>query len=327
MAVVKLTNIQKLAMDCYKGNVTNYTKHDAEEAIRKEILDRVGGEWNYTNYQKNKWDVFALISELIDVEVNRITAEDLSDFCEIKNVPLGDKAEFKVKNRKLFKVANIADGKNSVRRQRLLNSKVPTTSFRLAVAIYEEFDRFVAGRIDFVDLINTVAASFAHEIAETIAAAIGGLYTGLNTNLKTEGALDEDKLAEICEKVKGASGTVPCLYGSPLALGKIKGAESDIEKGERRQYGYLKTFRSYPMLELPNTYDKDDNTWSLPTDVILVIPNGSEKFVKLALEGETRITENTDGSVRDDQEIEYFMSEKLQLGVLGSEYFGAYKIV
>ena len=37
--------------------------------------------------------------------------------------------------------------------------------------------------------------------------------------------------------------------------------------------------------------------------------------------------ENTDGTVRDDQQIEFVMQRKMHLGVLVASRFGAYEIV
>ena len=69
MALAKLTDIQKIARDCYRGNVEKFSKDAANDVLRAEIIERVGGEWNYTNFQKNKWDVYALLQEVIDVNL------------------------------------------------------------------------------------------------------------------------------------------------------------------------------------------------------------------------------------------------------------------
>ena len=53
MALAKMTDLQKLAMDCYEGKVKNYTNGNPEEVLRNEIVEKVGGEWNYYNFQKN----------------------------------------------------------------------------------------------------------------------------------------------------------------------------------------------------------------------------------------------------------------------------------
>ena len=84
----------------------------------------MGGEkYNYYKFQENKWGFYNLISELISDDINRLNEEVFSPFCDFENFDLGDKKEFTVENTNLFKVANIADGVNSTRRQRLLNKK------------------------------------------------------------------------------------------------------------------------------------------------------------------------------------------------------------
>ena len=60
--------------------------------------------------------------------------------------------------------------------------------------------------------------------------------------------------------------------------------------------------------------------------MLLVLPVG-EKIVKLGFEGDLMTIENTDGTVRDDQQIEFFMQRKMHLGVLVASRFGAYEIV
>ena len=72
MALAKLTDIQKIARDCYRGNVEKFSKDAANDVLRAEIIERVGGEWNYTNFQKNKWDVYALLQEVIDVRFSKL---------------------------------------------------------------------------------------------------------------------------------------------------------------------------------------------------------------------------------------------------------------
>ena len=176
MALAKLTDIQKIARDCYRGNVEKFSKNAANDVLRAEIIERVGGEWNYTNFQKNKWDVYALLQEIIDVDLVNLSEEAFKQFCEVKNFELGDAPEFTIKNNNLFKVGIIADGINSTRRQRKLGSRVRTEAFKLAIATYEELDRFIAGRIDWKDYVDTVVASFNHEIATQIVGAFGKAY-------------------------------------------------------------------------------------------------------------------------------------------------------
>lgn len=326
MALAKLTDIQKLALDCYNGKVENFSVRDGEDTLRNEILNIVGGEWDYYSYQENKHKIFRLISEVLTIKVNELTTESFAEFCEVRDYALGDKVEFTVKNTDLFKVANIADGKNSTRRQRLLGKKVPTVAYKLAVAIYEEFDRFLAGRINWKEMVDAVAASFQHEIAMQISNAIQTAYTTTHENLKVSSNYSDAELKKLIAKVKGATGQEVVIYGTPTALGQVEGAGAVADLNDKREFGYTRIFDGVKMLELPQVYDVEANKFGVKENLLLIVPVG-ERLVKLGFEGQLMTIENTDGTVRDDQQIEFFMQRKMHLGVLVASRFGAYEIV
>ena len=278
MALAKLTDIQKIARDCYTGNVEKYSKNAANDVLRAEIIERVGGEWNYTNFQKNKWDVYALLQEVIDVDLVNLSEEAFKQFCEVKNFELGDAPEFNIKNNNLFKVGIIADGINSTRRQRKLGSKVRTDAFKLAIASYEELDRFIAGRIDWKEYVDTVVASFNHEIATQIVGAFGQAYSEIGTNLKVSTNAEgvDEELKKIINKVKGATGKNVEIYGTAEALGKIKGVGALSDADDKKSMGYVRVFNGVKLVELPNTYNEGTDEWALNNDAIYVIPNGNK---------------------------------------------------
>ena len=278
MALAKLTDIQKIARDCYRGTVEQYSKSAANDVLRAAILEKVGGEWNYTNLQKNKWDVYALIQEIIDVDLVALSEEAFKQFCEVKNFELGDSAEFSIKNNSLFKVGIIADGINSTRRQRKLGSKLRTDAFKLAIATYEELDRFIAGRIDWKDYVDTVVASFNHEIGTQIVEGFGRAYSEIGTNLKisTNAQGVDEELKKIINRVKGATGKNVEVFGTAEALGKVQGAGALVDADDKREIGYVKIFNGTKMVELPNTYNEVTGEWALSNDVLYVIPTGNK---------------------------------------------------
>lgn len=327
MANIGLTDLQKVARDCYAGKVEGYSNQGGEEVLRKAILEKLGGEWTYANFQRNKWDVYGLIQEMIDVNINRLTRDAFSDFTEIVNTNLGDAPEFKVKNKNLFQVAVIADGINSVRRQRKLDSKLQTSAFKLAIAIYEEFERFITGRIDWADLVDTLSESFNYEIATQIASAFEGAYNDINANLKksTNSAGVDDELTKIINKVEGATGRKCKVYGTSEALGNIKGASGDLEKEDIRNFGVVRRFKGTDLVKLQNVYDEKNNVWALRNDMLYVIPDG-EKIIRMGIEGGVTILEDTTGMTRDDQQVEMSMMQKMHIGVLVASKFGAVQI-
>lgn len=327
MALAKLTDIQKVARDCYVGNVEKFSKNAANDVLRAEIIERVGGEWSYTNFQKNKWDVYALLQEIIDVDLVNLSEEAFKQFCEVKNFELGDSAEFVVKNNNLFKVGIIADGINSTRRQRKLGSKLRTDAFKLAIATYEELDRFIAGRIDWREYVDTVVASFNHEIATQIVNAFGQAYSEIATNLKestTEDGVDA-ALKTIINRVKGATGKAVEVYGTAEALGKIASVGAIADLNDKREFGFVQIVNGVKMVELPNTYNEATNEWALDNNVLYVLP-ANEKVIRLGYEGGVTILEDTTGTHRDDQQIEMTYMQKIHVGVLVAAKFGAVEI-
>ena len=326
MALAKLTDLQKLAMDCYEGKVKNYTNGNPEDVLRNEVIEKVGGEWNYYNFQKNKWDVYALIGEMIEQNLTRLSADTFADFCEVKDFALGDRVEFTVKNTDLFKVANIADGINSTRRQRLMGKKIPTTAYKMAIAIYEELDRFLAGRIDWRAMVDNVSASFNQEIANQIAKAMEGAYEQLNSNFVKSGSYSDKELQTLVAKVEAATGQKVTIYGTAEALANVEGAGALIDAEDNRNYGFVQLFNGTKMVKINNVYDEINDKWALRNDVLYIIPAG-EKIIRLGFEGNVTILEDTAGTSRDDQQIEMLLMRKMHLGVLSTAKFGFFEIV
>ncbi len=245
MAMIKMTELQKISVDAYNGKVDKFSVTDAEQLIREKLLECVGGTWNYRQFKKNEHDFYALIEELITINFSNLAVEDFGDWVEVKDFALGDKIEFRVQNTNLFKVGVIATGTNTIRRQRMLDSKVPTTAYKMAIAIYEEFDKFIAGRIDWALLVDKVSKSFNREIALQVSKAIQGAYNSVHTNLKKTGTYSDAELSKLVAKVKGLTGQDVAIYGTSEAIENIQGANCLADLADRRAYGYVKSYIWY----------------------------------------------------------------------------------
>lgn len=325
MALMKMTELQQLSYDAYHGKVDKFSVQDAETLIREKLIECVGGKWNYRQFKKNEHDFYALIEELITINLSNLTVEQFDEWVEVKDFELGDKIEFKVENTNLFQVGNIATGTNTIRRQRMLDSKLPTTAYKMAIAIYEEFDKFLAGRIDWTRLVDKVGKSFNREVALQISRAVQNAYSSIHANLKYEGTYSDAQLSKLVSKVKGICGTEVAIYGVSDAIENIVGAECLADLADRRAYGYVKEFKGTKVIELPQTYDAINDKWGVRNDILYVVPAG-EKIVRLGFEGQATVIENTDGTDRNDQQIEYKFQRMMHLGVLSTARFGAYII-
>lgn len=323
--MIKLTDLQKLAVDTYRGSVEKYSKVEAENAIRNAVIDACGGEWNYFSFNKNKWDVYQIMSEVLSVGLGELLTGKFDSFAEVRDTELGDTVEFIIEDKSLFRVATIADGNVDIRRQKLYNGKLAITTEKLAIKIYEEFDRFIAGRIDWATMVDRVQLSYAHEVALRIYNAIYGSYDTLVAPYQVSGVFDETKLLDAIAHVEASTGQKAVVFGTKRALAKITTADtSDGMKDKLNLLGHYGMFRGTDLLELPQAHKPGTNDFAVADDFLLVIPNG-EKIVKVILEGDVYIYD-TEAGQRNDEQIEFFFGRKVGIGVLKAENYAIYKL-
>lgn len=319
-------DIKNLGVQLYHGTQVAFSEDEANDLLRKHIIDACGGEWNYYSFQKNKYDVFEIIAEALTLVTNELSRDVFEPIAEFKDTELGSKIDYTVENPELYEVAVIASGHSNLMRQRLLNDKVVTTAFDLGVKIYAEFNEFIAGRINWTRLVDKVAVSFNTKVAELIGAEFATAYTGIDTNLKVQGAMDESKLLEIIQKVESLGQGTVTVYGTKIALAKIPGITTlDVNAQEKRTQGYLSMFAGTKCVELKNRFNTEANKWALENDILYIIP-GNVKPILMGFEGDAFVNEIADGTSREDRQLEYLFTRRLHLAVLKSKVWGAYKI-
>ena len=323
--MIKLTDLQQLALDTYKGSVQKYSKSEAENAIRNAVIEACGGEWNFYSFNKNKWDVYQIMAEVLSVSLSELLIDKFNNFCEIRDTELGDTTEFIVADKSLFRVATIADGNTDIRRQKLYNGKLTISTEKLALKIYEDFDRFISGRIDWTEMVNRVQLSYAHELSIRIYNAIYDSYNTLVPPYQVSGVFDEAKLLEAIAHVEAATGQKAVVFGTKTALAKITTATaSDGMNDKLNLLGHYGMFRGTDLMELPQAHKAGTNTFAVADDFLLIVPNG-EKIVKMVLEGDAYVYD-TEAGVRNDEQIEFFFGRKAGIGVLKADNYAIYKL-
>lgn len=323
--MIKLTDLQKLALDTYNGSVEKYSKVEAEGAIRNAVIDACGGEWNYFSFNKNKWDVYQIISEVLSVGLGELLIDKFDGFAEVRDTQLGDTIEFIIEDKSLFRVATIADGNVDIRRQKLYNGKLAIATEKLAIKIYEEFDRFISGRINWSTMVDRVQLSYAHEVSLRIYNAIYGAYDTLVAPYQVSGTFDETKLVDAIAHVEAATGQKAVVFGTKKALSKITSTTpSEGMKDQLNLLGHYGMFKGTDLMELPQAHKPGTSVFAVADDFLLVIPNG-EKIVKVILEGDVYIYD-TEAGARNDEQIEFFFGRKVGIGVLKADNFAIYKL-
>lgn len=325
MALAKLTNMQQLAMDLYAGKVEEFSVKEAEDKLRGMIEDKVGGEFNYWNFQENKIAIFRIMSELLTITTSSLTRETFAPFAEFRDLAFNETVEWEVEDDRLYEVAVVATDNNNLLRQKMLNRKVPMSAFELGVKIYATFSEFMAGRINWTKMVDKVAKSMEHDIVKRVGQAFVSAYNAAPSNLVVTGTMNDEALAELVAKVEGLGVGEVTIYGSKTALAKIPGIEALVVDGmDRRTAGYVKVFNGVNCVEIKNTYNKEDNTWGVANDKLFIVPSGV-KPIMVGFEGDGFVYEDTTGN-RNDRQLEYLFTRRCNVGVVKAVNYGVYTI-
>ncbi|MBQ3421169.1 MAG: hypothetical protein IJH34_05785 [Romboutsia sp.] len=323
-----LTDLQKLSLDIAKGKVEKYSMTEGSDVIREAILDACGMEngWDVYKFQQNKYEVYRILSETITVAISELMIDKYRDWVDFKDTALGDIAEFRVTNNDLFKVGLVADGTNELRRQKLLQGRLAMTGFPMGVKIYAEFLDFMMGKIDWQDLVNRVAKSMDNKVAELIVKQIESAYNGLDTKYVQSGSYDEEKLMDLVARVEAKTGEKVAIFGTKKALAKLRKGEiatmAVADKDDIRNHGYVTVLQGTPVVEIPQTLDQKGD-FALSADMLFIVPQGT-KMIKLGFEGDAYISEVNDPATRMDQQMEYLITRKVQIGCVKASYYGVY---
>lgn len=321
-----MSDLKRLAIDVYQGKTVKFNDVSGEDALRNMLNEAVGGEFNYKNFRENKYRVFSIIEEAVDAVLGVVITNQFDSLAETKNIGLGDKFVFTVKDNSLFRVARIGAGNNDLRRQKLQSNNFTVDTAKYGVKIYEELDQFLAGRVDWAGLVNRVAQSFSVFMGTKIYEAFANSYTSLNKTYGVDGVYDEEKLFDLVQHVEAKSGKVAQVYGTKKALRKISKDidKSDALKDKMNAVGYIDTVAGTDLYLLPQAHNFGTDNFMIDDNMLLVIPAG-EKIVKVIVEGESTMLETADAGARNDQQMEYSLQKAFGVGVMQSAIYGIYK--
>ncbi|WP_341323371.1 hypothetical protein NSQ62_07825 [Solibacillus sp. FSL H8-0523] len=317
-----MNELIKLALDLSKGQVNgNFSKADANDVLRSAFLEKIGtDEITYDVYRQNKYVIFQIIQETISPIINDRLEETMGRFAEVRNVAWGDAIVFDVENPALFDVSVIADGTANLRKQRVTNGKMTVDLATYGVAIYDEFYRFLSKRIDWAKLVEKVAKSYEKKIAESVNAAIYGSYNSIDALFKYSGTFSETELLRVLQAVEALYGSA-IVVGTKAALAPIQPAYAGNDtKDGYNALGYVGTFRGYDTVALTQSFKPNSNEFNLSNTDLLILPNTSDKIVKIVTEG-TAIVEDVQ-NIQGDLSIEHYLIQKAGVGLSLTNKFG-----
>lgn len=328
--------LKAVAIDAATGKMQgNYSAKEGSEKIRQAMVELFGTDKiDYKTFRNpnTKVEFFAFVEETVTPIVHKKLEETFEKFAEFRNIGYGDEQKFLVPNTELFNVATIAEGSGNIRRKRLEGSEYTVDVSSFAVGIYEEFNRFLAGRVDWATYVQKMADSLSRDIALRISQALYGSFDVLSSTyrasiLSTQTETDlKDAVLEIASHVEAEHGAAVIL-GTKSAIAKLKPDYSNNEQdGERNLAGYFGVVDGYNTMAMPQFHINNTDEFAIDANTILILPEVDEKIVKVVVEGTAIMREANGGEMfRDDMRVNLDIIQRAGVLVLNPRKYGMVK--
>jgi hypothetical protein len=323
-------DLVKLGIDLYKKrlNVAEYSEVKANDVIRKAFVEIMGTDKpDARQFRRHKVDIFEIIEEVLEQTItDGLIANSFFDqFVEYRDLNLGDTNEFYVEDRSVLSVARHAGNHWDIRRQKLnIGDTFTVQSESYAAAIYTDFKRFLAGRIDWDAFINKVGQAFANQLNSRIYTEFMATMTYLPAEFKSTGTYADATLLGIAEHTQAANqGSEIIIAGTRTALAKLSADTtylSENMKDELNKNGVVGFWKGYKLLTIPQNHVANTFNFQLANDRLMVLPS-NVKPIKVVKEGMPMIKEVSDGTVNRDMSMEYnFISNYGVVAVFNTLY-------
>ena len=310
-----LSEFRDIALHAAKGTApSNFTVENVNDAFIDGLKELAG---SYNQFMKNRYDIYDIIIESIDQILPKNVIDAFGAFAEVQVVGQGQKAMFKVK-------------KGRARAKKFLTqvglSGVYET-FRLDTDTFElgghavgggatiDFERMLDGAESLAEVVGIVTEGLENAVFVEVQRALMAALSVMPSTNKYSGSWSADEMVKLMNVVRaygspviyacpefvaamGPDAIVPVLMNSTTNVAQGIYSPKDIEA--IHDYGFINVFRGAPVVQIPQSFVDENNveTYANPR-LAYIFPAGSEKVVKVVLEGATQIRdhENKDNSM------------------------------
>lgn len=314
-----------------KGMSTKYAQADLEGKLREQIVE-LFGKANPTIMEikrnPNGGAFFTLMEEFVGNRNASMLAERFP-YARVVNVAWGDAMTFEIENADLFDTVTIASGNFEVRRQRLENGFVTIPTKAYGIKIFENFKRFLSGKVNWTAMITKVSESYMKHVQELIMTALYN-STPVNSNavfnVNDAGGFAIQSVIDMEDHVQAENqGMEIVIMGTRQALRKLAPViATDEANREMHQTGFYTTSEGYKLLPIDQMHVKNTFTFLLSNKELLIVPmDAANGLVTVVQEGtplimESQIGDNKDGSV------DYMMYTETGVGIATGRRYGKY---
>lgn len=324
-----IAELKELALHSVRGTApANYELGTVDEALRGEIAKMCD---SVNNFMRNRYDIYDIIITVADEVVPAKTFDVLGQFAEIKSVPQGQKA--------LFRVNGL--GRNRAKKfltQVGLSGLYET--FRLDSSTFElggkaiggaasiDFERFLDGADNMTDLMDIVTEGLTDAVFGEVQKALVAAFNVMpDTNKSTNSTFIPKEMLRIVNVVKAYGGNA-VIFATPEFIGEMgpdaiaPNTYHDDDIDAIHKTGRIKIFRGTPIVEIPQSFVDENNvqTWINPQNAY-ILPTGKEKVVKIVFEGNTQIWDLKN----PDNSMEIHTYKKIGTAIMTYHNWGIYQ--
>ena len=313
-----------------KGMSTKYSQTDMESKLRGQLLELFGKEnpsYLEISRNPNAGAFFAIMEETLEDATSRALTTQLP-FAEIKNVNWGDQPRFYVENTDFLDVVTTATGNGNIRRERLDGKYFVIKTEAKGIKIFDNFKRFLAGHVNWAQMIQKVADSYVKHVRElTWTALYSSAPVNGNSvfNKNDAGGFNIETVFELAEHVGAENSNSEIVFmGTRQALRNLAPIISTDEANkDLYELGYYKTAEGYTLIPVDQMHIKNTFNFLLSNKQIMVLPADVGSIVKVLEEGTPIIKEKSIFDT-EDMSIEYLFYKEVGVGVVTGRRYGKY---
>lgn len=311
--------------------------YNYEEALHDELAKLLcdeNGRLNRYKFERNKYDLYELLSQNLDEVLPRSITSALDMFTEIIRVPQGSRPEFIVKRGKQRgkQFVTRATESGNYEAFRLDRDRFDLYPVAIGGSGYVDFERYLDGIENITDIYEVITNGITDRIFEMVQETLlqsWNLAGRPAANKVVVNNFDAAAMTKLCNTV-AAYGS-PVIYCSPEFAAEMVNAIvynsttkiSDQDMIDVRERGYIGKFHGVPVVVMPQSFVDDTNTKLVMNPCFAyVIPSGREKLVKLAFEGNSYFRE---WEHEGDNSVQLQAYVKVGVGIVSTpNYWGIY---
>lgn len=289
------------------GKMISFDEKEANinKIFRDEVL-RVAGIQETTmpfevmvNNPSIKWAFFAVVSQVIDALLPETVIESTGMYADVRTIGYGDTAKFVLSPRDLFVVSKYGRGQRTAEVKKQYKGNVTINPEPRMISVGVSMYRVITGKESLAEFLMKAVRSIETEMTRDIYTAFATAMTALPTSapaLRLTGYTQAGfvGLGQLVQAANG--GAKPVVMGTQLALANVIPANSNFRfmiDSDYVKLGYVRDFQGFETMVVPQVYDWNTGGLIIANDRLWFVSPGTQKIVKVVIEGATRSTTNS----------------------------------